>query len=345
MRIEFEKFIQEAKLRSPLQGFKQVTQRVEVRKDPLSGGLCRINVERAKRPKQIPPETTELNKLIESSKVKCFFCPDNIEKMTPMFAEGLPDRIRVGDAWLFPNLFPFGGHHAVGVFSKDHYLKLNQFTPKLLEDCFKGCLKFFELVHVQHAEIKYWHINWNHMPPSAASIIHPHVQIFADPRPTPRLRELIEQSKAYHEREGNNYWSDLVDIERSNKERFIGETGPVTWLASFAPQGNKEITAIFSDISSLAGLKGRALSGFCAGLSSILEGYHAIGVQSFNLATFSGPCDEDLGELYLLNARLISRPNPAPFYTSDNGFMEKFHREPIIETMPENLTEKLRAHF
>lgn len=65
-----------------------------------------------------------------------------------MFAEGLPDRIRVGDAWLFPNLFPFGGHHAVGVFSKDHYLELNQFTSKLLEDCFKGCLKFFELVHV-----------------------------------------------------------------------------------------------------------------------------------------------------------------------------------------------------
>lgn len=183
------------------------------------------------------------------------------------------------------------------------------------------------------------------MPPSAASIIHPHVQIFADPRPTPRLRELIEQNKAYHKRESSNYWSDLVDIERSNKERFIGGTGPVTWLTSFAPQGNKEIMAIFSDISSLAGLTGRALSGLCAGLSSILKGYHAIGVQSFNLATFSGACDEDWSEFYLLNARLISRPNPAPFHTSDNGFMEKFHREPIIETMPENLTEKLQAHF
>lgn len=344
-KIEFEKSVQEARLRDPFKNFEQVAQRVEVRRDPLSGDMCRINLERAGRPKQTPTKTAELNGLIESSKPKCFFCPENIEKTTPMFAGGLPDRIRAGGAWVFPNLFPFGGHHAVGVFSDDHYLDLNQFKPKLLEDCFKACLEYFELIHEKDREIRYWHINWNHMPPSGASIIHPHVQIFADGRPTVRLRRLTEASKAYRGKNKSNYWSDLVEAEASNRERFIGKSGLVAWLASFAPLGNKEVMGIFSDTSSLAGLKGSSLSRFCEGLHSVLKGYHAMGVQSFNLATLSGPCDEDWSDFYLLNVRLIARPNPAPFYTGDNGFMERFHQEPVIETMPEDLAERLKAHF
>jgi len=344
-KIKFEKFIQEAKLRSPLNGFRQTTQRIEVRKDPLTGRQCRINIERAKRPKQTRTKMAEFDELIDSSKAKCFFCPKNIEKTTPMFTEGLPNRIWVGKACLFPNLFPFGKYHAVGVFSGNHRLGLNQFTPKLLEDCFKACLRYFGLIRAKHPEIRYWHINWNHMPPGAASIIHPHAQIFADSGPTPYLRELIERSKAYHDNNGGNYWSDLARAEKANKSRFIGKTGSVYWLASFAPQGNREVTAIFSDASSISGLKERGLREFCTGLSSVLKGYHAVGVQSFNMATFSGPCNEDLSDFYLLNAKLISRPDPAPFYTSDNGFMEKFHQEAVIETMPEALAGKLRRYF
>ena len=313
--------------------------------DPLTKRRCRINIERAKRTKQARAETAELKEVIKRSRAKCFFCPENIEKATPMFPEGYPNRIRIGTACLFPNLFPFGGFHAVGVFSGDHYLGLDQFAPKMIKDCFKACLEYFEQVHAKRKEIKYWHINWNHLPPGAASIIHPHVQIMADPDPSPYLRELVEKSKSYHDRNGSNYWSDLVEAERANGARFIGKTGSMNWLASFAPQGNREIMAVFSGVSALANLKRRGLEELCDGLSRILKGYHAIGVQSFNMATFSGPCDEDLSDYYLLNMRLISRPNPISFYTSDNGFMEKLHHEPVIEAMPETLTEKLRGFF
>lgn len=344
-KIEFEKTIQKARLRSPLQDFKLVTQSIEVRKDPLTDRRCRINIERAKRPKQVPSETAELREIIERSRAKCFFCPENIEKTTPMFPKGFPDRIKVGAAYLFPNLFPFGGFHAVGVFSGDHYLRPKQFSPRLLEDCFKACLRYFEKVHEEREEIRYWYINWNHLPPAAASFIHPHVQIIVDSEPTPYLQELVEKSKLYRDRNGSNYWLDLVRAERVSGERFIGKTGAVDWLASFAPQGHREVMAIFSATSSLVGIKGGKLQKFCDGLSRILKGYHALGVQSFNMATFSGPCDEDLSDFYLLNTRLISRPAPAPFYTSDTGFMEKLHQEPVIEAMPEDLAEKLRAHF
>ncbi len=345
MKIKFEKSIQEARLRSPMEGFKEVVQPIEVRKDPLTGHQCRINVERTKRPKHTHTKTTELDKLIESSRTKCLFCPETIERSTPMFAEGLPDRIKVGSACLFPNLFPFGGFHAVGVFSEDHYLEPNKFTPKLLEDCFQTCLKYFALVHEKHPEVKYWHINWNNMPPGAASIIHPHVQIIANPDPSPYLRTLLEKSKSYRKANGSNYWSDLVREEKASGERFIAETGKVNWLASFAPLANREVMAVFSDTSSLAEFEKHGPRDFCLGLSKILKGYHAIGTLSFNMGTLSGPCDEDLSDFYLLNARLIARPDPAPFYTCDKGFMEIFHDEPVIETMPEDLAEKLRAHF
>ena len=345
VKIAFEKTVQEARLLSPLQDFKLVTQPIEIRKDPLTGRRCRINLERTKRTKQVA-EATEMGKIVEASRAKCFFCPENLEKTTPMFPEDFPERrIKVGGACIFPNLFPFGGFHAVGVFSDAHHLDLNQFSPKLLEDCFEGCLRYFEQVHERHPEIKYWHINWNHMPPAGASIVHPHVQLTADPEPTSRLREFIGSSKSYFDREGSNYWSDLVEAEKKGGERFIGKTGPVTWLTSFAPEGNNEVAAIFVGISAIIRLKKHGLGDFCDGLSRTLKGYHALGVQSFNMTTFSGPCDEDLSEYYFLSAKLVSRPSPRHLYTSDDGFMEKLHHETVIETMPETLAEKLRESF
>lgn len=340
-KIAFKKSIQEARLLSPLQDFKPVVQSIEVRRDPLTGRRCRINIERTKRPKQAA-KAAELCEIIDTSRAKCFFCPGNLEKMTPMFPNNFPNRrIKVGGACLFPNLFPFGEFHAVGVFSEEHCLDLNQFSSKLLKDCFRGCLEYFEQVHERYQKIRYWHINWNHMPPAGASIIHPHVQLTADSDPTSRLQELLSSSKSYHDRNGSNYWSDLVDAESENGERIIGKTGSITWLASFAPEGNNEVMAVFSGSSAIAHLKKRDLNVFSQGASKILRGYHALGVQSFNMTTFSGPCDEDLSEFYLLSAKFVSRPVPRPFYVSDDGFMEKLHHETVVETMPEILAEKL----
>jgi galactose-1-phosphate uridylyltransferase len=113
----------------------------------------------------------------------------------------------------------------------------------------------------------------------------------------------------------------------------------------FAPQGNNEVTAIFSDRSSLIQLEDRDLSDVARGLSSVLNGYRKIGVESFNMTFFSGPNDRELSEYFLLNAKIMSRPNFRPLYTGDAGFMERFHYEPIVETMPEYVAEEIRAFF
>jgi galactose-1-phosphate uridylyltransferase len=346
-KIEFEKVVREAELLSPLLNFSLVVHPIEFRKDPLTNRWCRINIERAKRVKQARVrESTDLARIVQASRGRCFFCPENLEKTTPMFPSYFPaGRIKVGSACLFPNLFPFGEFHAVGVFSEEHYLSLDQFFPELLENCFRACLEHFRFIHGKRPDIKYCMLNWNCLPPAAASIIHPHVQILADHKPTPHLSELIEASRGYHERNGSNYWLDLIEAER-NGERWIGETGPVAWLTSFAPQGNGEVLAIFSDrVSSVTRMSESDLKGFCEGLSRILKGYHGMGVESFNMSLFSGPEDRDLGDHYLLHAKLVSRPNFEPFYTGDDGFMEKLHGEPIIEARPEDIAERLRGLF
>jgi UDPglucose--hexose-1-phosphate uridylyltransferase len=337
----------EAEFLSPLLGFKPAIHPIEFRKDPLTGRWCRINIERARRVKQArAKETADLARIVQESGVKCFFCPENLEKTTPMFPSYFPaGRMKVGSARLFPNLFPFGEFHAVGVFSGEHYLSLDQFPPKLLEDCFRACLDYFRFICSKRPEIKYCMINWNCMPPAAASIIHPHVQILADHKPTPQVNELMEASREYHDRNGSNYWVDLIETERENGERWVGETGSITWLTSFAPQGNREVLAIFDKVSSLTETGESDMKDFCQGLSKVLKGYHEMGVVSFNMSVFSGPNGLDISDHYLLNAKLISRPNFEPFYTGDDGFMEKFHSEPIIEARPEDIAERLRGHF
>ncbi|MEM3476447.1 MAG: hypothetical protein QW647_04300 [Candidatus Bathyarchaeia archaeon] len=345
LKIKFKKTLQTACLLTPTI-FQEISQEIEIRKDPLTGEVCRINTNRAKRPKQSLAFINELDKLIQNSKLNCVFCLDNIEKLTPSFPADFPKKIKVKEAVVFPNLYPYGAFHIVGVFSSiHHYLDLNQFNSELIENCFKACLTYFNILYKRFPEIKYWWIGWNHMPSGAASIIHPHIQALADSKPTKTLKKLLNLSKIYYKKNKSNYWLDLIETEKELKERFIGELGSTSWLASFAPQGNREVLGISLKKSSLAHLSNLELKELCEGLSKILKGYYSIGVKSFTLTIFSGPCDNDLSEFYLLNLKLVSRPNPSPFYTNDDGFMEKLHQEPVIDTLPEDLTSELKRVF
>ncbi|MEM2875031.1 MAG: hypothetical protein QW567_03320 [Candidatus Hadarchaeales archaeon] len=342
--ISFIKSHQLARFRSPLCGFSEVEQLIEIRTDPLTGERCRINIERTKRPKQSPAESAELRRTVEESRRNCFFCPQCIEDKTPKLPAELGERIRVGRAIVFPNLFPFGAFHAVGVFSEDHYLSLHEFPADMMADCFSACVQYFTSVSRLDPSRRFWHISWNYMQPAASSIIHPHVQILAEPLPTPHLEELMERSREYHGRHGSNYWADLVEAEMKGGERYIGRTGRVHWLASYAPRASREVMGIVEGSSSLAQVGGD-LHDLCDGLSRVLRGYHEMGVRSMNFTTFSGPFDESISDFYWLNVRVISRPAPAPFHISDCGFMERLHLEPVIEVMPEDVAASLRTQF
>jgi len=345
-KISFEKVIREAKFLSPLRDFKPVVQKIEFRKDPLTGRWCRINMERARRVKQATTGGENLSEIVEKSKKSCFFCPRNLDKATPMFPSNFPSgRLKRGSAVLFPNLFPFSEFHAVGILSREHFLNFSDFSRRQLFDCFWLCINYLKLVRKAHRDVKYCTLNWNWLPPAAASIIHPHVQVTADRKPTSYVREILQASRRYFQSRGSNYWLDLIESER-NGDRWIGERDSVSWMTSFAPQGNREVLGVFSDgSSSLLELSNSSLRDFCTGILRILKGYREMGVDSFNLTFFSASADGEAKDWYSLHSKIISRPNFRAFYASDDGFMEKFHEEPIIETKPEDVASFLRRYF
>jgi galactose-1-phosphate uridylyltransferase len=135
-----------------------------------------------------------------------------------------------------------------------------------------------------------------------------------------------------------------VAEERKRGERYIGDNRSLAAVASYAPQGNREVQIIFKEANSLADLDERQISDFAEAVVKVLRGYHRMGIDSLNLSTFSAAMGRRL-EHYSLNAKIISRPALQPFYKSDAGFLERLHYEADIEIEPEAVALSLRAQF
>ena len=340
--IEFRSSTRQVKLLTP-PSFVEDIQTIEYRQDPLTGATCRINARRARRPKQAPalPEPAEV-----ANPGNCPFCPENIERATPRFPDDFSPHgcIRKEQCRLFPNLFPLAEHHAVAVLTEAHFVPAAGFAASDIMNSLAATLEYLSLIHRQNPRAEYPLYVWNHLPPSAASIIHPHIQVLADRQPTSYQHRLLEASREHQERTGRNFWLELVEEEKKRGVRFIGEAGAISALASYAPQGNREVLMVFRKASSLADLDAGLIADFAQVVVSLLRGYHETGVSSFNLTTFSGPYGEALG-YYNLNAKLIARPAFQSFYRNDTGVLERLHGEADIEMEPEQVAVQMRASF
>jgi len=197
-------------------------------------------------------------------------------------------------------------------------------------------------VYARDSKERYPVYMWNYMPPSAGSIIHPHVQILVECEPTPHLRQLITESMDYYTRYGGNYWRHIIEEEKRLGERFVTGDELLSVITSFAPCGFNEVCFIFHDISSFAELNERRMERFSTYLAGTLKAYKELGVGSFNLATLSGPVDQNDAQFYWMSAKLISRPYPRGIYTNDSGPMERIQDVWVIDTLPEELAKSLK---
>jgi UDPglucose--hexose-1-phosphate uridylyltransferase len=341
-RIEFLKRVETSEFLCP-PSFERDIHRVEYREDPLTRVPCRINVRRAERPKQTSSEQSEDLPLDSNS---CPFCVENIEALTPRFpSDFFPDgRIKRGESVLFPNLFPLAERHVTAVLTRRHFVGIDRFTEHQLADSLHLAQEYLRRMCLHETTPWYPIYVWNHLPPSAASIIHPHVQILADRQPTPYQKRLIEASEAYLTTTGRNYWQDLLDEERERGERLITEGASLAAVASYAPQGNREVTIIFRRAEGLLDLLPAELVETATCLARLLQGYSEMGVNSFNLSTFSAP----LGlaqPCYRLHAKLIARPVFRPYYRNDTGILERFHYDADIEVAPELFAREMRSYI
>ena len=347
--MEFRKEIVTAEFLNPLRGFERDAKSIEYRSDPLTGCSSRVSADRAKRVKQAQGVAVDVADIAARSAAECCFCPDNIAGSTTKFVPGflpggIDGRITLGECTLFPNLHPFTEFHAVATLTDRHYLELDEFTPAMIENNLAAAQKYIAAVHRHCADAVYPVWLWNHLPPSGASILHPHAQVSVERAPMLELEVVLSKSKKYLREKGVNFWQELIAFEKKAGERFISENESVAVLASFAPRGNREVQIISKRESSLADFDKRRARDFAEAVVWVLRGYKAMGMNSFNLVTYSAAFG-DRSEHFRFSARIMSRPVFQPLYTNDTGSIERFYGISIIEAMPEQVASDMRKWF
>ena len=133
-----------------------------------------------------------------------------------------------------------------------------------------------------------------------------------------------------------------LEAERRSRERYLGETGRVQWVVSFAPIAPAELRAFVPGISSPAELDDDLIGELAHGLVLALGAYAEMGFQSFNCAIYGAP---PATESYPLNLRLACRSNLKPFYRSDSAFLERLHWEGAIDLAPESIASRIGKRF
>ena len=346
--VEFRKEIVAAEFLNPLREFARDAKSIEYRSDPLTGYRSRVSVDRASRVKQAQGDAVDVADIAVRLAATCHFCPANIESSTTKFAPGFlagnAGRITVGECTLFPNLHPFTEFHAVATLTECHYLELDEFTPKMIEDNLAAARKYIAAVNRHCADAVYPVWMWNHMPPSGASILHPHAQVSVERAAVPELAVVLRKSKRYLREKGVSFWQELIDTEKKAGERFIGENASVAVIASFAPRGNREVQIISKRVSNLVDFDKRHMHDFADAVVRVLRGYKAMGMNSFNLVTYSAVIG-DRSEYFNFSARIMSRPVFQPLYTNDTGSIERFYGISIIEALPEQVAVEIRKQF
>jgi galactose-1-phosphate uridylyltransferase len=319
---------------------------VEYRFDPLTHHQTRINPVRAKRMLQSASGGTSREAWIKGTQETCPFCPGRIHEATPCFSPAFvkEGRIQSGETFIFPNLNPFSQYHAVATLAPQHFLDLDQLDKKLLVNNLSMSRDYFLKAYKHDPQACYPIYLWNYLPPSAGSIIHPHVQLMVERAPISEQKKVINKARAYFEKHGRNYWDDLVEQEKQWAERYIGSVDAIHIIASYAPRGFREVTLVVKGACSFADLGNQQLETLAGSVSTILKGYKTMGVGSFNLVSFSAGIDER-HPYYTLHFKIISRPYPQGVYTNDSGPFERLYDVWVIDTLPEMVAQTLRKFF
>jgi len=336
----FKKEIYEARFLDPFDQFKEKVTMIEVRSDLFTGARARILSHRWRLPK-VELDSESLSK----SKEMCPFCAERIDELTPKFSPSLiPDgRISHGQSTVIPNAFPYSLYNAVVIFSEEHYLSLDGFSAEALFDALEACSIYLERVRQADAGVAYVSINWNYMPSAGGGIIHPHLQIVADQKPTMFHRNLLEASVDYHKRHKQTYWIDLVAFEEQESARYIYHYGEATYLSSFCPGGMLgEILILFEGADNFDEVEKEGWRSFSEGLSRILSCLHQMGVEGLNMTLLANLNKE---ESFRVQARIIPRISFPPLGISDVNYFEKGHNEVITIISPEEFGDKLRSYL
>ncbi|MDP8952480.1 MAG: hypothetical protein M3N18_09620, partial [Actinomycetota bacterium] len=280
-KIELEVSRQACRFLDPTRGFEPVEKITEIRRDPLTGRTTHV------ADIGFEPERPDVEEMVARARTGFNpFAPDEREEVTPRFldeAEGIPGgRRSVGEALVVPNLFPYDRYSAVTILSKVDFIPLGGFSEERLSDAFQADLGYLARVRQTDGEgLRHYSANWNYMPLSGGSIVHPHHQLVASPVPTSYLREV----EAGLSRSGGDYFGDLVRLEVGG-ERWVGREGSISWLTAFAPLGHIDVVGVFAGRSSIFDLTDEDVGALSRSLLKIFAYLEGEGFASFNFALY-----------------------------------------------------------
>lgn len=317
-----------------------IKRKTEVRFDPLTGESSRLIFDAGMV--VTPPDYSELAE--KTGGAKCPFCSENLHNLTPVFPKEISQegRITQGEAVVFPNLFPYSKHNGVVIFSGQHYMKLEEFTVEMIKNAFMAAQIYTQNVIAADSKARNASINWNYLPPSGGSILHPHIQVILSESPT-NYQALINEKTAAYEREfEQEFFMSLYETEKYTQERWIGELGNIAWLHAFAPKGHNDFIAIFTKSYSIYDINEHDWQNFAQSLKAIFATLAEQGFASFNLMV-NIPVDRKGKEP--IHVRLIPRLTIGLLNTSDINFFQSLHQEPLAYPIPEVVAAKARVHF
>ena len=339
LAITFQAHKEFSTFHDPMQEGKLIDRETEIRFDPLTGETSRLIYDPG-----APFQPLDYSELAEgTSGKKCPFCSENVLTATPSFPNELvaSGRAAHGEAVLFPNLFPYAKHNAVTRMTDNHYVRLEQFTAQLLTDSFSVAHQY--LINVLHSDsdAKHASINWNYLPPSGGSILHPHLHVIASERPTRYHQTAYDCGKRYFEENGTSYYNDLLATERRLQERWIGQTGSIGWMHTYAPKSHYDFTGVIEQSPTLSELNEGHWSDLAEGLLNLFQYFKQIGVASFNMALFIPlqPTPE-----FGPHVRVIPRLTLGALGTSDMSVFNFLHGEYLSLKVPEQ-SAKAAAEF
>jgi UDPglucose--hexose-1-phosphate uridylyltransferase len=330
--LALERHLLSAEMLDPVSG-ELVRTPVDVRIDPLTGHSSRILPDRG----LMPASEYDLHELARTSATRCPFCGERVHELTPALNPAIHANARIvrGESVLFPNLHAYASHSSVSIYSPQrHYLPVSELSARLVADNLAAQVAYMREVTAADPRAQWASINANHMLPSGSSLFHPHLQGIVDSVPTTLQRMLAAVPAAR--------FSGYLAAERAAGERYLGDTGRVQWLVSFAPIAPGELRAFLADARSPAELSPELIAELAHGLALGLSAYAEMGFESFNLAIYGAP-PATAG--YPLNLRLACRSNLSALYRSDSTFLERLHWEGAIDLAPERVAELIGDRF
>lgn len=339
MRFDPEK--KETVILDPREKMARKTIPVEIRRDPLTGRtsrICHFMKFEWKKP--------DLDKLVAGTQETCPFCPDKVMQITPKFPEAvLPEgRMVSGRMVLFPNIAPYDSIGAVAVMGGRHYIPLAEIEPERMAEAFRLAMRFFRRMEaIGHPEAVYHLVNWNYMPPSGSTVIHPHLQVFSTSSAPNLMRQELEGAKRYSIENGRSYWDDFLKAE-SESDRFLGTIGRTAWFSSYAPLGAAgDVLAVVDGVSNTLDLSEEDLWSLAKGLEKTMRAYDRIGIFSFNMNFFTGAKGDDDTRFHLLFS-------PRIYYnqalgTPDAGALRTLFNESVCMAYPEDICRRLKPDF